>query len=85
MTRADYDPSTGTIRADLATDARPAVHAGPEGRSVVLHLTHTEAVHLKDQLVQAIRRAERATQVRSWPAWPASPRIEGQGQGQPRR
>ena len=68
MTRANYDPSTGTIRADLATDAHPAVHAGREGRSVVLHLTHTEAVHLRDELVHAIRRAERAKQGRAWPA-----------------
>jgi len=59
MTRANYDPSTGTIRADLAHDAsRAQIHAGPEGWSVELHLTHTEAVHLKDQLMQAIRRAE---------------------------
>jgi hypothetical protein len=68
MTRADFDLNTGTIRADLATHARPTVHAGREGRSVVLHLTHTEAVHLRDQLVQAIRRAERAKQARPCPA-----------------
>jgi hypothetical protein len=69
MTRACYDPSTGTIRADLATDTRPPiVHAGPEGRAIVLHLTHSEAVHLRDQLVQAIRCAERAKQGRPWPA-----------------
>jgi hypothetical protein len=68
MTRASYEPSTGTIRADLAPDARPAVvHAGHEGRSVVLHLTHAEAVHLRDQLVQAIRRAERAERGHSGP------------------
>ena len=51
MTRADYDPSTGTILADLAPDTHPAVvHAGREGRSVVLHMSHLEAVHLRDQL-----------------------------------
>jgi hypothetical protein len=82
MTRANYDPTTDKIRADLATDTRPAVHAGHEGRLVVLHLTHTEAVHLRDQLMQAIRRAERATQGLSWPARPSSSRIEGQGQTQ---
>jgi len=69
MTRASYDPTTGTILADLAPDACPAqVHAGPEGRSIVLHLTPTEAVHLRDQLVQAIRLAERGNQGRSGPA-----------------
>jgi hypothetical protein len=61
MTRASYDPATDTIRADLAPDARPAVvHAGHEGSSVVLHLTHAEAVQLMNQLGWAIRRAERA-------------------------
>jgi hypothetical protein len=68
MTRACYEPTTGTIRADLAPDIRPAViHAGHEGRSVVLHLTHAEALLLRDQLVQAIRRAERAEQGHSGP------------------
>ena len=83
MIRANYDPSTSTIRADLATVARPVVHAGPEGRSVVLHLSHTEALHLRDELLQAIHRAERSTPGRSAPAWPTSPRHEGRGQGHP--
>jgi hypothetical protein len=69
MTRANYDPSTGTIRADLAHDAsRAQIHAGPEGWSVELQLTHTEAVHLRDQLGQAICRAERSKPGR--PSWP---------------
>jgi hypothetical protein len=60
MTRASYNPDTRTIRADLASGAQPAVvHSGREGRSVVLHLTHPEAVHLMGQLKQAIHRAER--------------------------
>jgi hypothetical protein len=65
MTRASYNPSTDTIRADLASDARPAVvHAGREGHAVVLHLTQPEAVHLMNQLKQAILWAERAKQGR---------------------
>lgn len=65
MTRASYDPTTGTILADLAPKACPAqVHSGPEGRSVVLHLTPIEAAHLRDQLVQAICRAELAKKPR---------------------
>jgi hypothetical protein len=67
MTRACYDPSTDTIRTDLAPDACPAqVHAGPEGRSVVLHLSRTEATHLMNQLVEAIRRSERVKPGRGW-------------------
>jgi len=69
MTRASYDPATGTILADLEPDSSHAqVHAGPEGHSVVLHLSPTEAAHLRDQLVQAIRRAELAKHVRPGPA-----------------
>jgi hypothetical protein len=61
MTKASYEPSTGTIRADLAPESRPAVvHSGHEGSSVVLHLTQAEAVQLMNQLGWAIRRAEQA-------------------------
>jgi hypothetical protein len=68
MIRAYYHYSTGTIRADLRPDARPAIlHAGPEGRSVVLHLTHREAVHLMDQLRHAVHWAEQTTRSRVFP------------------
>jgi hypothetical protein len=68
MTKASYDPTTGTIRTDLTPDAHPAVvHAGHEGSSVVLHLTHAEAVQLMNQLGWAISRAERAGHARPAP------------------
>jgi hypothetical protein len=60
MIVANYNYSTGTIRADLAPQARPAqVLAGPEGRAVVLHLTPAEAVRLMDQLRRAVHWSER--------------------------
>jgi hypothetical protein len=63
MVMANYHYTTGTIRADLAPKSRPAqVHSGPEGGSVVLHLTLAEAVRLRDQLKRAIHWAERSKQ-----------------------
>jgi len=59
MIRADYDPESDSIRAELADCALPVeIYSGHEGHSAVLHLDHNEAIQLMTQLAQAIRRAE---------------------------
>jgi hypothetical protein len=68
MLTANYNYSTGKIRAALAPEAQPAeVHAGPEGRLIVLHLTLAESVHLLDQLRRAVHWAERSRRPKVWP------------------
>jgi hypothetical protein len=68
MITANYNYTNGTIRADLTTHTRPTqILSGPEGRSVVLHLTHSEAIHLVDQLRRAIHWAERTRRGRVGP------------------
>jgi hypothetical protein len=74
-TRATYDPTSDMIRADLSPDDCPAeIHAGPEGHAVVLRLTQPNAVRLRNQLAEAIHRAEQAKQRRPWPAPPSKPK-----------
>jgi len=61
MIRADYDPESDSIRAELADCAIPVeIYSGHEGHSAILHLNHNEALQLMSQLAQAIRRAEPA-------------------------
>jgi len=61
MIGANYDSTTGSIRVELADCTLPVeIHAGHEGRSVVLYLTHNEAIQLMTKLAHAIRRAEPA-------------------------
>jgi hypothetical protein len=63
MTRASFDPSSDTIRTDFRPDTGHAeVHAGREGRAVIVRLTPAEARRLVDQLLHEIRRADRARQ-----------------------
>jgi len=58
MIRANYDPESNSIRAELADCALPVeIYSGHEGHSAVLHLDHDEALQLMNQLAQAIRRA----------------------------
>jgi len=74
MIRANYDPESESIRAELADCALPVeCHSGHEGHSTVFHLTRNEAIQLMTQLAQALRRADspfvrRPDQVRAQPA-----------------
>jgi hypothetical protein len=62
MIAANYQYSTGKIRADLTLESRPAqVLSGPEGRAVVLYLTPSEATRLMDQLRRAVHWSERTS------------------------